>query len=376
MHYRTLGNTGLSVSVLGLGSSPFRHSKPNICADLICQAIDSGITYYDTARSYVNGEETVAQLPTAYKQQVVIATKTGARFGRRCLEDLQRSLRTMKTDRVDIWMTHMLRTAEEYELCTELGGFCDIAIAARDAGLIRATGASFHAPTELILRAIEERAFDIVMFQLNLIGRETVFGSSIESYREILLPAARANGVGVVVMKVLAGGELQQGAPRLNFSPEADDCRGSIASAVRYATMHPYVGTAVVGMGTSDELLLNVMAVEGVDDRMLPEFLRWTGVVRDKNRGECTRCGLCLDVCPEGIHIPKVFRIYDQHRFFGMEGVAQFRYSELERDASYCVRCRECQKVCPEEFDIGQSLDAAHNLLRPKRMNAIPSITR
>lgn len=364
MHCRKLGSTPLNVSVLGLGSSPFRHGSPVICAELMRQAIDMGITYYDTARSYLNGEESVAHLPARYRDRLVIATKTGRRFGKQCLEDLQRSLRTMNTDRIDVWMTHMLRTEEEYGLCTELGGFCDIAIAAKQAGLVRATGASFHAATDVILRAIEERAFDVVMFQMNLIGRETVFGSSIRSYREQLLPAAHAKGVGVVVMKVLAGGELRFGAPRLDFLNQSETVEGSISSAVRYATLHPHVATAVVGMATSDELVRNLKAVEGVNDEMFPEFEKWAGTVAAIDRGECTRCGACLDKCPEGINIPKVFRLHDQQRFFGMDTAARYRYSELERNAARCTECRKCEEVCPEEFDIAQGLTAAHNSLQ------------
>jgi len=364
MHRRNLGSTGLSVSVLGLGSSPFRHGSPAICAELMQQAIDMDVTYYDTARSYLNGEEAVAHLPVHYRDRLVIATKTGRRFGKQCLEDLQKSLRTMNTDRIDVWMTHMVRNEEEYELCTELGGFCDIAIAARQAGLVRATGASFHASTEVILRAIKERAFDVVMFQMNLIGRETVFGSSIRSYREQLLPAARANDVSVVVMKVLAGGELRFGAPRLGFLGQGEPVEASIRGAVRYATLHPHVATAVVGMATSEELMRNVEAVEGVNDEMLPEFDRWTGTVADMDRGECTRCGACLDKCPEGINIPKVFRLYDQQRFFGMDTVARYRYSELDRNAAHCSECRKCQEVCPEGFDIAKSLATAHTSLQ------------
>jgi hypothetical protein len=363
MHYRCLGETDLKVSVLGIGSSPFRNGPPEVCAELLEQAAELGVTYYDTARSYINGEDAIGCLPPTVKAQLVVATKTGARGGKYCIQDLHRSLKTMKRNWIDVWMTHMIQTEHEYELCTELGGFCDIAAAARKAGLVRATGASFHAPTPVILRAIEERAFDVVMFQLNLIGRETVFGSSIASYREILLPAARANGVGVVVMKVLAAGELRHGAGRLSFVGDALAGRNVVGGAVRYATMNPDISTAVVGMRSTDELVSNVLAVEGVDDTQTFEFDQWTKRIKEIDRGECTRCGLCLDVCPEGIRIPKVMRLYDQKRFFGMDGVARHNYSAMEIDASACTRCRKCQDACPEDFDIGKSLDAAHVVL-------------
>lgn len=363
MHYRKLGETELMVSILGMGSSPFRNGTPEVCSELLIQASELGINYYDTARSYKNGEAAVGCLPSAVKDRLIVTTKTGARGGRHCVADLHRSLSTMKRDWIDIWMTHMVQTEEEYELCTELGGFCDIGAAAKQAGLVRNTGASFHAPTSVILRAIEERAFDVVMFQFNLIGRETIFGSSIDSYREKLLPAARRHGVGVVVMKVLAAGELRHGATRLGFVTDAETGRDVVGGAIRYATMHPDIGVAVVGMRSTDELVSNVLSVKGVNDTMLDCFGDWTNKVAALGRGDCTRCGACLDQCPSDIEIPKVMRLYDQMRFFGMNGVAQHKYRGMEINASACTRCRKCQELCPEDFDIGMSLDAAHAML-------------
>jgi predicted aldo/keto reductase-like oxidoreductase len=334
-----------------------------VCARLLQQAVDLGINYFDTARSYLNGEDAIAHLPPRVKAQLVVATKTGARGGRRCLEDLQTSLRTMRRDWIDLWMTHMLRDMREYELCTEIGGFSDIAYAARQAGLVRATGASFHASTDVILRAIEERAFDVVMFPFNAIGRETVFGSSIRSYRETLLPAARVHGVGVVVMKVLAGGEMRHGAPGLQLPTDRAAGRDELGDAIRYAVLNPDIATAVVGMATTGQLVRNVAAVEGVDDSGREQFERWSAAADQLVAGECTRCGRCLGVCPEGIEIPKVFRLYDQYRFLGMHGVARYKYGSMDVDASACSHCRRCQEVCPEPFDIAMSLAAAHGVL-------------
>ena len=360
MRTRRLGRSGLDASILGIGSSPFRYGTAEDCATLLTQAIDAGITYYDTARSYVNGEEAVARLSEEHKRRLVIATKTGARHGRRCLDDLQLSLNTLRRSYIDVWMAHMVRSDEEYEACTALGGFCDIAMAAKRAGLVRAVGASFHASTELILRAVNDGVFDVVMFQFNLIGRETVFGSSIESYRSRIIPAAKAQDIGVVVMKVLAGGELRHGAPNLGFVADASRGRDTVGGAVRYATLLPDIGVAVVGMSGSEEVWQNVAAVEDVDDGHLETFETWTARARALAAGPCTRCGACVAACPEGIEIPKIFRQHDQMRHFGMEGVAQFRYSELETRADACTECRRCQALCPEPFDIARALSAAH----------------
>jgi hypothetical protein len=164
-------------------------------------------------------------------------------------------------------------------------------------------------------------------------------------------------------MKVLAGGELRHGAPGLDFVADSEAGRDVVGGAVRYPTMHPDIATAVVGMASPEELARNVMAVDGVDDTQFSCFCEWTRKSQELGHGECTRCGACLDACPESIEIPKIFRLYDQMRFLKMDGVARYKYRMMEVDASACLRCRKCQEVCPENFDIGASLDAAHRTL-------------
>ena len=294
------------------------------------------------------------------RRELVVTTKTGARGGAACIQDLQRSLRTLKREYIDVWMAHMVHSEEEYEQLIALGGFCDVATAARSAGVVRAIGASFHAPTSLIERAISDGLLDVVMFQLNLIGRETLFGSSIASYRARLLPLAEERGVGVVLMKVLAGGELTHGSPALAFAADNRCGRTTIGGAVRYAILHPGVSTAVVGMRNTNELLEDALAVADIADGDRKTFEAWSGYADQLGAGECTRCGACLPVCPEGIEIPKVFRLFDQARFFGMEGLARNKYALLEVRASECTACGDCLPVCPEGFDIARSLRTAH----------------
>ncbi|WP_028639025.1 aldo/keto reductase [Nocardioides sp. URHA0032] len=361
---RDLGSTGLRVSCLGLGSSPFRHGGARDWAPLVERAAGLGITYYDTARSYVNGEDVIAHLPPRVRDQMVVTTKTGARGGQHVLRDLQTSLRTLDRDRVDVWMTHMVRTVEEYEMCRDLGGFADVAAAAKQAGIVRASGASFHADTELILRAIEEETFDVVMFPLNVIGRETVIGSSIDSYTTRLLPAARAHGVGVVVMKVLAGGELHHGATKLDFLADPETGRDEIGGAVRYATLVPGVTTAVVGMASTDELERNVAAATSGQETE-ETAVGWRRRVAEMSTSPCTRCGDCIGACPEDIEIPQIFRLLEQAVDYGMRGTASYKYAGLDVLGSACTGCGRCVRACPEDFDVGAALHAAHRELAP-----------
>lgn len=225
---------------------------------------------------------------------------------------------------------------------------------------MRASGASFHAPTHVILRAIEEQAFDVVMFKMNLIGRKTVFGSSIASYREQLLPAARNNNVGVVVMKVLAGGGMRHGAP--GFRPVSDTSLvcNDITCCVRYAVMHTGIDIAVVGISGTEGLIQNWNAVRDLSEKDQETCENWTNRVAQIDLGECTRCGSCLDCCPQKIEIPKIMRLFDQQRFFGMDGMARYKYSQIEVRASACEACGKCDGICPEGLNIPEMLKQAH----------------
>jgi|GEM_PF-195806 len=372
MRTRVLGKTNIRTSILGIGSSPFRHGQAEDWTPLLSEAIDRGVNYYDTAHSYVNGEDAVAPLTSARKERLVVATKTGARGGPRCAEDLKTSLRRMRRDWIDVWMTHMIRTEDEYEQCLRVGGFCDIAFSAKAAGFTRASGASFHAPTSVILRAIEDEAFDVVMFQLNAIGRETVFGSSIKEYRDVLLPAARRASVGVVVMKVLAGGELRWGAPSLSRLYEEDGAgrEQTIAAALRYVVGIPEIATSVVGMSSADELNRNLVALRDLPDWTTAEVKRAANIVDAIDEAPCTRCGKCAGECPEAIDIPAVFRLYSQHRYFGMTAAASRRYAALDIRADRCSMCARCEEKCPEEFNVSALLRESHHRLstgRPER---------
>jgi predicted aldo/keto reductase-like oxidoreductase len=164
-------------------------------------------------------------------------------------------------------------------------------------------------------------------------------------------------------MKVLAGGELRHGATKLLFAADRKRGRDVVGGAVRYAAMHPHIATAVIGMASTNELVENVFAVEDVDDSFLGEFVNWTEQAESLAIGECTRCGRCLSYCEKGLEIPKIFRLYDQFRFFGMEGVSRYKYQKLSVNGMECTSCGLCQAVCPENFNIPQLLHAAHERL-------------
>lgn len=351
------------VSVLGLGSSQFRYGTAEKCAELIEQAFSLGINYYDTAISYKNGEAPIAQLNPEVREKLIITTKTGFRGGKNCLLDLQKSLNEMGRKWIDVWMTHMIQTEEEYELCTQVGGFCDIAYAAKKAGLINAYGASFHAPIGVIERAIKEKAFEVIMLQMNLIERETVFGSSTVAHRDKIIPLAVENNIGIVAMKVLAGGEMQHGATKLRELDFVRNQVDEIDASIKFVAMNPDISTSVVGVLNTEQLVKNMLSVRNISNNQVKEFNTWKEQFQNFNKTTCSRCGLCQQFCPKEIEIPKIIRLYDQNRLYGMDRVSIAKYNELKYNLLDCDNCNECSSNCPEKVNIPATLNLAHKLL-------------
>ncbi|MCP4702970.1 MAG: hypothetical protein GY865_00040, partial [candidate division Zixibacteria bacterium] len=90
---------------------------------------------------------------------------------------------------------------------------------------------------------------------------------------------------------------------------------------------------------------------------------KWVKRVEEISTSDCIRCGSCQGICPQGIEIPKVMRLYDQLICLGMSDVARHKYRLLEVNASSCDNCNECMSVCPEQFNIGAKLSEAHCIL-------------
>ena len=136
----TLGRTGLEVTRLGIGGAYCES------ADGYRQALDTGVNYVDTARAYRDGEDEkcIGEAIRGRRDELVVATKSGARDAEGLRTDLETSLRLLQTDRIDIYQLHHLNTAEQREQALGPGGALEAAQRAREQGLIRFIGVTGH----------------------------------------------------------------------------------------------------------------------------------------------------------------------------------------------------------------------------------------
>jgi aryl-alcohol dehydrogenase-like predicted oxidoreductase len=197
-----LGRTGLTVTRLGIGGAYCES------ADIYKAALDCGVNYVDTARSYRDGEDekVIGQAIQGRRDDLILATKTLKRDADGAREELETSLKLLGTDYVDIYQLHHLNTQAEREQALGAGGALEAVQKARDEGLVRFIGVTGHDWVQ-VQAALDTDLFDTVLCWYNCAMREP---------EETVFPEALARNVGVIIMNATRNDKLLRGpdAPR------------------------------------------------------------------------------------------------------------------------------------------------------------------
>jgi len=242
----TLGRSGIETSVLavGTGTNGSAHRSDQTrkgrdwLAGVLRSAFERGITFWDLADEYGSHAAAAEALRGIDRSRVCILTKTFARSRAACARDLDRFLREIGTDHLDVVLLHCLTDSRWPR---RLAGAMEALSRAREAGKVRAVGFSAHSLAALRAGAAEPWV-QVMLSRLNYLGRHMDAAPG-----EVLpvLRTARAAGIGIVAMKVLACGELAadvEGAVRfvadtgiphaITVGPTEDNHLGEVAAAL------------------------------------------------------------------------------------------------------------------------------------------------
>src|SRR5260370_10727818 len=206
MEKRRLGKTDMDVSVLGFGGSEigYEHASRKTVAELLNSALDAGLNVIETAECYHNSEELISQAASARRKEFYLFTKCGHPhgFGERAdwskgsiLESIERSLRRLKTDKIDIVQLH---SCSETEL--RKGEAIDALQTARDRGYTRYIG--YSGDSHAARFAVETGAFDTLQTSINIADQESI---------ELTLPLAREKQMGVIAKRPIGNAAWKTG---------------------------------------------------------------------------------------------------------------------------------------------------------------------
>ena len=207
---RVLGRTGEKLTIIGQGGARF-HLVPLAEGKAVVErAYDLGINYFDMARSYADGhaEEVYGAAIPPFRKNIFLTTKSGQRTRKGAEAELETSLRTMKTDHVDLWQMHNVARRQDVEQIFAPGGAIEAFEAAKKAGKCRFIGYSNCRDPEVHVEMLRHaERFDTALMPLHV--ADTCFSDSpAMSFEKTALPAAVERGVGIFGIKVFGNAFL------------------------------------------------------------------------------------------------------------------------------------------------------------------------
>lgn len=322
---RSLGKTDIKLNRVGFGGIPIQRITQQETNVVIDELISNGVNFIDTARGYTVSEEYIGNAIDGKREQFFIATKSMSRDYESMKNDIEISLKNLKTSYIDLYQLHNVKP-EEYETIFNDDKAYRALLEAKKEGKVKYIGITSHG-LETIEKAIEDEKFSTIQFPYNI----------IEDQADEAFKKAHEKGIGTIVMKPLAGGAI-------------DDAQ----LAIKYILSKEYIDVVIPGMENIDQVRENVSVIKDINITNEDE-IKIKSIRNSMGKRFCRRCEYCLP-CPLNINIPQNFLLEGYYTRYNLKEWAKERYASLDVKASACIECGLCEKKCPYELPIREML--------------------
>ncbi len=384
MIYRPFGNTGLSISQLGMGcmrlpvigGDQANIDKPQ-ATEMFDYAIDHGVNYFDTAYFYHKGfsEVFVGEYFAQKKNRkdIILTTKLPPALAQSdgAQNILDGQMKKLQTDYLDFYIFHQIN-AKTWPIIKELD-LLSFMEEQKKKGVIRNIGFSFHDTTELLQEVLDAYDWDMCQIQYNFMDVNYQAGTAGLEY-------AGKKGVPVFIMEPMKGGSLTN-VPRAEMDAIFAECGmeevGLPDVALRFIYDRPEVTCVLSGMSNLQQLKENVATASDAQvgaftpqQRQLMEKLN--AFYKARIKADCTACQYCVKECPLELDIPGVFNYYNRGSIYGMWSDVGPKYiRKYEADGSKynekCLDCGACEAICPQQIEIRRIFQEGCEALRSRR---------
>ena len=313
-----LGRTGLNVNFNGFGALPIQRVDMQEASVILRRAYEGGINFFDTARGYSDSEEKLGYALSDVRDQIIIATKTPSRTAEGFWNDLNTSLRLLRTDHVDILQFH---NPDVVPRPGDGTGLYEAMLEAREKGLIRFIGFTNHR-LHLAEEAVRSGLYDTLQFPFSYLASEKDIA---------LVRLCEEKDVGFICMKALSGGLITR-------------------SDAAYAYLAQYPVLPIWGIQRIKELE-EFLTWQDAPPAMTQELSAFIGQERTELVGDfCRGCGYCMP-CPVGIQINNAARMALMLRRSPTAGLlGEYWQKEMAR-IDECLNCGQCASRCPYGLD-------------------------
>ncbi|MBN3876946.1 MULTISPECIES: aldo/keto reductase [unclassified Nostoc] len=243
---RVLGRTEVNLPIFGFGAGQVPLSagegKEGDATAIVQRALELGIRYFDTAASYGPSEDYLGKVLPPYRSKLFLASKTDKRDRDGAWRELERSLKRLNTDYLDLWQLHHVSFSEELDTIFSPSGAIKALEEAIEQKLVRFAGITGHHDPQVIAEGLRRYPFHTTLIPVNAADKHHP-----SPFIPVVLPVAQEKNVGVIAMKVLAYGRLFKSGALTGME-----------EALGYTLSQPGVHCCVIAAQTVSQLENNV----------------------------------------------------------------------------------------------------------------------
>jgi len=359
----------LELSALGMGCMRLPvidgdDSRPNeaVAAEMVAYAMEHGVIYYDTAWGYHGGNSETAlgkALANFLRESFYLADKfPGYDLSNmdKVEEIFETQLKRCGVGYFDFYLFHNVCEMNIDAYLDPKYGILDYLLKQKESGRIRHLGFSAHGALPVMERflAAYGQHMEFCQIQLNYIDWEFQDAKGKVALLE-------RYGLPIWVMEPVRGGRLarlseKEAAPLKALRPE----ESIPAWAFRFLQSIPGVTVTLSGMSDLEQLKANIATYETEKplNQAEMETLLETAKKMTSTALPCTACRYCVSHCPQGLDIPHLLSLYNEHAFTGGGFIAPMALMAVQKEKwpSACVGCRSCEAVCPQQLKISEAM--------------------
>lgn len=330
---------------------------------MVDEAMAKGVNYYDTAWGYHNGNSELVMgraLARYPREKFYLATKfPGYDLSNmpKVKEIFEKQLEKCQVEYFDFYLFHNVCEMNIDAYLNPQYGIYDYLLEQRKNGRIRHLGFSAHGDYDVMKRFLDAYGKDMEFCQIQLNYLDWEFQDAkkkVELLNEWNIP--------VWVMEPLRGGKLASLSAEDEAKLKALRPEETIpAWAFRYLQTIPSVKVVLSGMSNMKQMQENIRTFEEdkpLNDEELKAIYSIADGMVKKIVLPCTACHYCTSHCPQGLDIPGLLALYNEHCFTQGGFIAPMALQAVPADKqpSACVGCRSCEAVCPQGIKISEAM--------------------
>ena len=365
MIYRPFGTTGKDVSLIGVGTSRLSPEPSQFSenVDLILNAVELGINFFDTAPTYAAGVSDKI-LGAAFSQlrgnSFYVSTKSMLSMDAdsdSVRKRVDSALKTLHIEKINFFHMWSILNIEQYRKIMAPGGPYEGVLKAKEERQIEHICFSAHCDGLEISQILDENFFDGVLLGFNVLNYK---------HRLSGIQKAGEKKIGVAIMNPLGGGMIPSNPEYFNFL----EFNGNsiIENALQFIAAHNAVSTILIGIKNKRDLTEAITAISKESSYSEKQWYQKISSAPEPKEPLCTLCNYCSG-CPAGLKVDKLMGIYNEYILSSYNESHFFEYNKMflnlsSVDVIPCVKCGKCESVCTQHLPIIKRFDIWNSVLK------------